>query len=131
MLPWLLGITRNLVRQRRRALGRQAELAAALDLTTRAADLVAADVADQVVERAAALRALASLSDADRETLTLVAWHGLPPREAAQVVGCSQATFWVRLHRARRRLEQAIEVVLEAAPDNCQQEADADARAQT
>jgi RNA polymerase sigma-70 factor, ECF subfamily len=64
------------VRQRRRAVGRQAELAAALDLTTRAADLVAADVADQVVERAAALRALASLSDADRKTLTLVAWRG-------------------------------------------------------
>jgi RNA polymerase sigma-70 factor, ECF subfamily len=77
VVPWLLGITRNLVRERRRAAGRQVELAAALDLTTRAVDLVAGDVADQVVERAAALRALASLSDADRETLTLVAWHGL------------------------------------------------------
>lgn len=131
VVPWLLGITRNLVRERRRAAGRQVELAAALDLTTRAVDLVAGDVADQVVERAAALRALASLSDADRETLTLVAWHGLAPREAARVVGCSQTAFWVRLHRARRRLEQAIEVVLEAAPDPYQQEADADARAQT
>jgi RNA polymerase sigma-70 factor, ECF subfamily len=131
VVPWLLGITRNLVRERRRAVGRQAELAAALDLTTRAADLLAGDVADQVVERAAALRALASLSDADRETLTLVAWHGLPPREAARLVGCSQAAFWVRLHRARQRLERAIDVVLPAAPDPYQQEADADAQAQT
>jgi len=114
-VPWLLGIARNLVRERRRAVGRQAELAASLDLTTRAADLMAGDVADQVVERAAALRALATLSDADRETLTLVAWQGLAPREAARVVGCSQAAFWVRLHRARRRLERAIAASLPAA----------------
>jgi RNA polymerase sigma-70 factor, ECF subfamily len=112
VVPWLLGIARNLVRERRRADGRQAELAASLDLRTRAMDLMAGDVADQVVERAAALRALATLSDADRETLTLVAWQGLPPRAAARVVGCSQAAFWVRLHRARRRLERAIEMTL-------------------
>jgi RNA polymerase sigma-70 factor, ECF subfamily len=117
VVPWLLGIARNLVRERRRAVGRQAELAASLDLTTRAADLMAGDVADQVVERAAALRALATLSDADRETLTLVAWQGLPPREAARVVGCSQAAFWVRLHRARRRLERATEAILPAVAD--------------
>jgi RNA polymerase sigma-70 factor (ECF subfamily) len=89
VVPWLLGIARNLVRERRRAAGRQAELAAAL-------------------------RALATLSDADRETLTLVAWQGLPPPEAARVVGCSQAAFWVRLHRARRRLERAIKATLPA-----------------
>jgi RNA polymerase sigma-70 factor, ECF subfamily len=117
VVPWLLGIARNLVRERRRAVGRQAELAASLDLTTRAVDLMAGDIADQVVERAAALRALAALSDADRETLTLVAWHGLSPREAARVVGCSQAAFWVRLHRARRRLERAIEMLLPAMAD--------------
>jgi RNA polymerase sigma-70 factor (ECF subfamily) len=54
------------------------------------------------------LAALARLGDADRELLTLVAWHGLSPREAARVVGCSAATYFVRLHRARRRLEQAM-----------------------
>jgi RNA polymerase sigma-70 factor, ECF subfamily len=117
VVPWLLGIARNLVRERRRAVGRQAELAASLDLTTRAMDLMAGDIADQVVERATALRALATLSDADRETLTLVAWHGLPSREAARVVGCSQAAFWVRLHRARRRLEGAIKATLPAVGD--------------
>jgi RNA polymerase sigma-70 factor (ECF subfamily) len=37
-----------------------------------------------------------------------VAWHGLSPREAARVVGCSTATFSVRLHRARKRLQQAL-----------------------
>ncbi len=29
---------------------------------------------------------------------------GLAPNEAARVVGCSTAAYFVRLHRARRRL---------------------------
>jgi RNA polymerase sigma-70 factor (ECF subfamily) len=54
------------------------------------------------------LAALAALPEADRELLTLVACHGLKPSEAAQVVGCSTAAYFVRLHRARRRLERAM-----------------------
>jgi RNA polymerase sigma-70 factor, ECF subfamily len=38
-----------------------------------------------------------------------VAWHGLTAREAATVLGCSRPAFFVRLHRARRRLETAYE----------------------
>ncbi len=67
-----------------------------------------ADVADGVAERAAVLAALARLSDEDRELLTLVAWQGLKPAEAARVVGCSTATYFVRLHRARKRLADAL-----------------------
>jgi RNA polymerase sigma-70 factor, ECF subfamily len=92
-LPWLLGIARNLVR----ASHRQA----------RHDELVDAPAADDlaVVE----LReALAGLSPADQEVLTLIAWHGLTSAEAAQVLGCSKATFFVRLHRARRRLRSAL-----------------------
>ena len=37
--------------------------------------------------------------------MLLIAWEGLTPSQAARVVGCSGATFRVRLHRARRRLE--------------------------
>jgi len=72
------------------------------------AELSAPDVAEEVAERISVLTALAALSEADRELLTLVAWHGLKPNEAAQVVGCSTATYFVRLHRARRRLERAM-----------------------
>jgi RNA polymerase sigma-70 factor (ECF subfamily) len=61
-----------------------------------------------VVDRAAVLAALAGLSDADRDVLTLVAWHGLTPRQAAQVLGCSAAAYFVRLHRARRRIHHAL-----------------------
>jgi RNA polymerase sigma-70 factor, ECF subfamily len=66
------------------------------------------DVADGVTEKAAMLAALAQLGDDDRELLTLVAWHGLRPAEAARVVGCSTAAYAVRLHRARKRLQQLL-----------------------
>nr|WP_307871954.1 sigma-70 region 4 domain-containing protein [Micromonospora sp. U21] len=48
------------------------------------------------------LAALARLTEDDRELLTLMAWQNLSSREAAWVIGCSTATFFVRLHRARR-----------------------------
>ncbi|MFG2053729.1 RNA polymerase sigma factor [Micromonospora sp. NPDC048930] len=103
-LPWLLGVARNVVRERYRDEVRQASLAAEMRAWV---DEAGGDVADGVTERAAVLGALAQLGDADRELLTLVAWQGLSHRAAARVVGCSVATFAVRLHRARRRLEQA------------------------
>jgi RNA polymerase sigma-70 factor, ECF subfamily len=105
-LPWLLGVARNVVRERYRAEVRQASLAAELRAWVEEAH---ADVADGVAERAAMLAALARLGDDDRELLSLVAWHGLGARAAARVVGCSTATYFVRLHRARKRLEQALE----------------------
>lgn len=111
-LPWLLTVARNLVhkqydkRRRRRAL---TDRIAAL---TTAEDLLAWDIAEHVVERDAALAAIGTLSERDLEILALVTWHGLDPRAAAKVVGCSAAAFFVRLHRARKRLVSA----LDAAP---------------
>lgn len=104
-LPWLLGVARNAVRERYREEVRQAGLAAELRAWVEEAE---SDVAEDVAERAAVLSALTRLSEDDRELLTLVAWHGLSTREAARVVGCSPATFFVRLHRARRRLQEAL-----------------------
>jgi RNA polymerase sigma-70 factor (ECF subfamily) len=92
-LPWLLGIARNLVRAARRRTTH-------FELTD-----VPADDDFALIE----LRvALASLSEADQEVLTLIAWHGLGAAEAAQVLGCTTAAFFVRLHRARRRLQAAL-----------------------
>ncbi|GGM55563.1 siderophore-interacting protein [Micromonospora sonchi] len=104
-LPWLLGVARNVIRERFRDDVRQASLAAELRAWVVEAD---GDVADGVVERATMLAALAGLGEDDREALTLTAWQGLSAKAAARVVGCSTATFFVRLHRARRRLEQAM-----------------------
>lgn len=92
-LPWLLGIARNLVREARRQTMHY-------ELT----DVPAVD--DLAVIEVGA--ALASLSETDREVLTLIAWHGLSSSEAAQVLGCTTATFGVRLHRARRRFRSAL-----------------------
>ena len=101
-LPWLLGVARNIVHERHRDAARQ------LRLRSQVPSEVEGDVAEAVTERAATLSALDSLGAADRELLTLVGWHGLATREAARVVGCSAATFLVRLHRARKRFEQAL-----------------------
>ncbi|HEX5405538.1 MAG TPA: sigma-70 family RNA polymerase sigma factor [Pseudonocardiaceae bacterium] len=114
-LPWLFGVTRNLIHEFRRRSARQYELAVAdgRRLSTQADD---GDFADDVTERMAVLRALAELSDSDRELLTLVAWHGLTTSEIAGVLNCSTATLSVRLHRARRRLAQAVEATFVPHP---------------
>jgi RNA polymerase sigma factor (sigma-70 family) len=67
------------------------------------------DHADDIAERSSLAAAFAMLGEEDRETLALIAWDGLQPREAAVVTGCSAATFAVRAHRARRRLAALLE----------------------
>jgi RNA polymerase sigma-70 factor (ECF subfamily) len=111
-LPWLLGVARNVLRERYRAEERQRAIAA--EMLAWAAD--APDVAEGVAERSAVLAALAGLSENDREALTLIAWDGLSPRAAARVVNCSAPAFLVRLHRARNRLTRAIAAAGEPAP---------------
>jgi RNA polymerase sigma-70 factor (ECF subfamily) len=107
-LPWLLGVARNLLRQQFGRARRQQRLADRVAALTSDADLQAWDAGEHVVERATALAALGSLSDADVEALTLVTWHGLSAAEAAEVAGCSPRAFTVRLHRARGRLADAL-----------------------
>ncbi len=109
-LPWLLAVARNVARDHARRSARQASAEAALRTSTSAAETVATDPADAVADRIGVMAALATLSHDDRELLTLVAWHGLSPAEAATVIGCSPATYSVRLHRARRRLERAMAI---------------------
>jgi RNA polymerase sigma-70 factor (ECF subfamily) len=53
--------------------------------------------------------ALATLKPIDREALLLTAWEDLSIDRAARAAGCTQATFHVRLHRARKRLAKALE----------------------
>jgi RNA polymerase sigma-70 factor, ECF subfamily len=115
-LPWLLTVARNTACSQFRGSARQRSISAELRAWVTEAELSAPDVADEVAERTAVLAALAALPEADRELLTLVAWHGLKPGEAAQVVGCSTAAYFVRLHRARRRLERAMADPPEPAP---------------
>lgn len=102
-LPWLLGIARrtaaNALRGRRRR-------AALLERVAAQPAIAAHDPAQGHGNDAAA--ALARLRERDRELLTLIAWDGLDPAEAAQVLGCSSGALAVRLHRARARFAAAL-----------------------
>ena len=55
------------------------------------------------------LRAMADLSDGDRELLLLVSWEELSPGDAAKVLEISSLAARSRLHRARRRLRALLE----------------------
>lgn len=92
-LPWLLTVARNVVIDQFRAAARQQSVTAELQAWASEPQAGSSDVADQVAERLTVLTALATLSEADRELLTLLAWQGLTPRQAAQVVGCSAPTL--------------------------------------
>ncbi|MFC4908900.1 RNA polymerase sigma factor [Actinomadura gamaensis] len=106
-LPWLLGVARNLARQSHDTAGRARRLVDRLASLPVPADR---DAADGVIARDQALAALAELSPKEVEAVTLTAWHGLDPAEAARVAGCSRAAFTVRLHRGRRRLAKALDL---------------------
>ena len=110
-LPWLLVVARNLLSKHAGAGRRRKQLAERIAALTSAAGTAGSagwDAGDYVVERETALAAFVSLPDRDIETLTLVTWHGLSIAEAATVAGCSPRAFTVRLHRARRRLTDAL-----------------------
>jgi RNA polymerase sigma-70 factor (ECF subfamily) len=100
-LAWLYTTARNMLRDELRGRTRRSRLDARLQSQPLHSD---GDVADRVVDRLYAQRLLDALSPKDREALQLVEWEQLDIGVAAQVVGCTAATFRVRLHRARRRL---------------------------
>jgi RNA polymerase sigma-70 factor (ECF subfamily) len=56
------------------------------------------------------LEALRRLKPIDQEVLMLIAWEDLSAAEAAEVLGCSEGAFRVRLHRARTRMERKLAV---------------------
>lgn len=61
-------------------------------------------------ELALTLAALRRLPARDREALLLVAAGGLATADAARVAGVSAGAFKMRVHRARRRLSELLEV---------------------
>lgn len=104
-LPWLLGVARRLLANQYRAERRRSALLVRLQSLV-GPGLAWEAPAAMSLQLAAAMTAL---SAPEREALLLVAWEGLEPGRAAQVAGCSSAAFRVRLHRARRRVSNALE----------------------
>lgn len=101
-LPWLFKVAGNQLHNEYRSARRRAELA------LRVAAEPAFEHAHVPAEHQRTLDALARLGERDREVLLLVTWDGLDRARAAAVLGCSENTFAVRLHRARRRLVLAL-----------------------
>jgi RNA polymerase sigma factor (sigma-70 family) len=105
-LPWLYGVARRLLANHWRA----RRLAPSAHLVTDAEQLQhATDMNPEAVAAAVDLRAaLARLSTADQEILRLIAWERLTIAEVAVALNCNRTAAKVRLHRARRRLSQAL-----------------------
>lgn len=101
--PWLLGVARKTLSTQRRSTARRRSLATRLEAAESPAE-----GSDQPSELGVA-EALLRLSERDREAITLVAWEGLSPSEAALVAGQSPIAFRVRLHRAKRRLREQLD----------------------
>src|SRR5690242_9554325 len=102
--PWLFGVARRVISNQRRGERRRSALSERL-----AAHADPATAAVEAVEDASELaRAFATLSESDRELLSLFAWEGLTREELAIALGTNRAAVRLRLHRARKRLRDAL-----------------------
>jgi RNA polymerase sigma-70 factor, ECF subfamily len=104
--PWLLGVARRVLSNRRRSAHRVVSLSDRLADRERRKPSIATDDTDLRLTIEAALE---RLPEKEREALRLLAWEGLSTAEAAVVLGCTRATLAVRVHRARRRLADIID----------------------
>lgn len=100
-LPWLLGVARKVIATKRRSTGRHERLIGRVGSQLPSMPVLNHDRLDLA-------EAFAAMSEKDREILMLVAWDGLTPHEAANVLGITPSGFNVRLHRARKKLEASM-----------------------
>lgn len=108
-LPWLYAVASNVVRNTLRGEARRERLDRRLAATV--AGERSTDPADVVAEMSGPDRVIAALNqlaETDREILRLVAWERLDLASSAAVLGITYNATKVRLHRARRRLEQLL-----------------------
>ena len=101
--PWLFGVARRVIANQRRGERRRSALgerlaAHALPTATTHAGEASSELA----------LAFAALNESDQELLSLVAWEGLNREELAVALGTSRAVVRLRLHRARKRLRDAL-----------------------
>jgi RNA polymerase sigma-70 factor (ECF subfamily) len=111
LLPWLLSIATNAVRDERRSARRW--LAALLrmppdrDAAVEVADAVA-DRVDDVRRVRTVLRAVRRLPRAEREALMLCVWSSVSYADAAAVLGIAESSVRARVSKARVRLNRML-----------------------
>ncbi|WP_336213923.1 RNA polymerase sigma factor [Nonomuraea sp. LPB2021202275-12-8] len=101
---WLFGVARRVLADHRRSAVRRRSV----ELDAEIADLYG-DAPDSGVELSAVAQVFRTLSDDDREILSLVAWEGLEREEIATMLGLSRNAVRIRLYRARRRFSRALD----------------------
>ncbi len=110
-LPWLFTVARRKARDhaesRAAASAREQRAGAPPDVEDFADRVAAVDAAQQEVT--VTLAAMARLREDDREVLELCGVFGFTSAQAGITLGIPAGTVRVRLHRARRRLAEAIE----------------------
>jgi len=110
---WLFGIARRHVLAHRRAVavGLHRAAAATSELSRDDGGWAAVDARLDAAATGAALRAaLNELPEVERELLLLTAWEDRSPAEAAEVLGIPAGTARSRLHRARARMRELIDL---------------------
>jgi RNA polymerase sigma-70 factor (ECF subfamily) len=107
VLPWLLGVATNLLRNARRSSRRAGAAIARLDVA------VQPDFSDEVIgrlgdefEMARVLQVCEQLPVHERDVLALCAWAGLDYAEAGVALGVPVGTVRSRLSRARNHLRE-------------------------
>lgn len=108
LLPWLLGIATNVLRNTTRAARRHREALGRVRVRDTVPDF-SGDVVDRMYddESIEAVRvALAALRRNEREVFTLCVWEGLDYAAAAVALGVPVGTVRSRLSRARTRLRK-------------------------
>lgn len=119
---WLYGVARHVLANQHRSERRRERLGERLRRELPVAlDTLSPPAGDTDRVRVA----LDQLGAEDREILRLAGWEELTPREIATVLGIGQVAARSRLHRARRRLREALELAPEPEDLNsvCLQEA--------
>ena len=107
--PWLFGIARRCLANAARSTHRAGRLGQRLaDSFTDGAVPDPSVLHEHRAESRLVHEALGRLSSEDRELVTLIAWEGLTPAQAAAALGVPAGTARVRLHRARTRLRAAL-----------------------
>lgn len=106
VLPWLLAVANNAVRNAQRSVRRYQRLIARLPEAGSVPD-IAEDVSKRADEERAmrlVVAALQDLGEPERDVLTLVDWAGLSYSEAATALRIPPGTVRSRLARARQQL---------------------------
>lgn len=104
---WLFGVARNVLANHHRSGDRARRLE--LRLLDRSSGAIDQVLPGSIDERGAALlAAIDDLRDDDREVIALRYWDELAVQEIAALLGRSPNAVSLRLHKARRRLAEAI-----------------------